>query len=148
MVLKEIEGLESDIEKLRSQVQKGSRMIVESDDSTEDEFVPHQAYESRIQRVHQQHHVPMTHFDHHANGKCLPESRSTYFIADQNIFKKVHAKKTYLNFKGFLAGLSNFLAHCVLLKAGECRVKLHIDIHITALKSNLLIRLPIINPQI
>merc|ERR1712079_225370 len=41
MVLKEIEGLESDIEKLRSQVQKGSRMIVESDDSTEDEFVPH-----------------------------------------------------------------------------------------------------------
>lgn len=86
MVLKEIEGLESDIEKLRSQVQKGSRMIVESDDSTEDEFVPHQAYESRIQRVHQQHHVPMTHFDHHANGKCLPESRSTYFIADQNIF--------------------------------------------------------------
>ena len=71
MVLKEIEGLESDIEKLRSQVQKGSRMIVESDDSTEDEFVPHQAYESRIQRVHQQHHIPMTHYDHHANGKLF-----------------------------------------------------------------------------
>ena len=93
MVLKEIEGLESDIEKLRSQVQKGSRMIVESDDSTEDEFVPHQAYESRIQRVHQQHHVPMTHFDHHANGKRLPESGSTHFIADQNIFLKSACQK-------------------------------------------------------
>ena len=93
MVLKEIEGLESDIEKLRSQVQKGSRMIVESDDSTEDEFVPHQAYESRIQRVHQQHHVPMTHFDHHANGKCL--QGSTYYFMPKKTPK----------FQRFLAGL-------------------------------------------
>ena len=99
MVLKEIEGLESDIEKLRSQVQKGSRMIVESDDSTEDEFVPHQAYESRIQRVHQQHHVPMTHFDHHANGKCFPES--IYYLlhrGPETFFEKKACKKETLQF--------------------------------------------------
>ena len=64
-VLKEIEGLESDIEKLRSQVQKGSR-IIESDDSTEEEFVP--AFESRVQRVH---HMPIPHYDSsQPNGTC------------------------------------------------------------------------------
>ena len=70
-VLKEIQGLESDIEKLRSQVEKSSRIVIESDDddSIDEDYVP--AFESRVQRVHHHPHLPMHHYEQqfHPNGK-------------------------------------------------------------------------------
>ena len=76
-VLKEIQGLESDIEKLRSQVEKSSRIVIESDDDDSidgDDYVP--AFESRVQRVHHHPHLPMHHYDQqlHPNGKLIFET--------------------------------------------------------------------------